>query len=160
RAAATSVDLSGLTITTDANGLPIHGLLVGKPGWRVEQQRTRGGAAPMRGSIAIDTPAFPLPHRIHLNARAPHNRPAVTTRVLGTGKRRVPVAFGWHPYLRLPDTPRSSWTLRLPRRRHLELDDFGIPTGLETTEDVEAERIGRRTFDDLYALERGRLLAL
>ena len=42
-----------------------------------------------------------------------------------TGRRRVPVAFGWHPYLQLPSTPRSQWRLYLPTRQHLELDTLG-----------------------------------
>jgi hypothetical protein len=64
----------------------------------------------------------------------------------------VPVAFGWHPYLRLPGTPRREWHLRLPSRDHRALDELGIPTGASSREQAEAAPIGRRTFDDLYAL--------
>src|SRR6478735_1781715 len=42
RAAGVSVDLRGLRLGTDDNGLPIHGLLVGKPGWRVDEQMAGG----------------------------------------------------------------------------------------------------------------------
>jgi galactose mutarotase-like enzyme len=72
----------------------------------------------------------------------------------------VPVAFGWHPYLQLPDGPRAGWELVLPARRHLALDDRGIPTGAEDAEAEEAAPIGRRTFDDLYALGDDRRLGL
>jgi galactose mutarotase-like enzyme len=72
----------------------------------------------------------------------------------------VPIAFGWHPYLRLTGVPRRQWLLRLPALRHLALDDAGIPTGTETGEPADVAPIGRRTFDDLYALERDRSLAL
>ena len=41
----------------------------------------------------------------------------------------MPVAFGFHPYLRLPGAVRAAWELRLPPRRHLVLDLRGIPTG-------------------------------
>ncbi len=71
----------------------------------------------------------------------------------------MPVAFGWHPYLRLAGAPRREWTLRLPSRRHVELDELGIPTGGEVAEPAEAAPLGRRTFDDLYALGRDRRLA-
>ena len=84
---------------------------------------------------------------------------AVDTTVIPTGKRRVPVAFGWHPYLRLAGTPRPHWTLRLPSRRHLTLDELGIPTGDDAAVPAEASPLGRRTFDDLYALGRDRRLA-
>ena len=76
-----------------------------------------------------------------------------------TGRRRVPVAFGWHPYLRLPGVDRDRWRLRLPARRHVALDARGIPTGAEVAEPSESSPIGRRTFDDLYALGRSRRLA-
>ena len=87
------------------------------------------------------------------------NELTIVTTVIPTGRRRVPVAFGWHPYLRLAGVPRREWRLRLPPRRHLALDPFGIPTGTETRERAEAAPIGRRTFDDLYALGRERRLA-
>ena len=54
--------------------------------------------------------------------------------MIPTSDRAVPVAFGWHPYLQLPDTPRAQWTLQLPAREHLTLDDRGIPTGATTDE--------------------------
>ena len=41
----------------------------------------------------------------------------------------MPVAFGYHPYLRLPGAPREAWEVTLPVRAHAELDDRGIPTG-------------------------------
>ena len=36
----------------------------------------------------------------------------------------------------------------------MALDSFGIPTGGEAAEKAEAAPLGRRTFDDLYALGR------
>jgi aldose 1-epimerase len=160
RAAGVDVDLTRLAVPTDDNGLPIHGLLVGRPGWLVHRSGTRAGTASMNASMAVDAPAFPFPHRIELAVRVREDRLEVTTTLVPTGRRRVPAAFGWHPYLRLPDSPRREWTLRLPGRRHLELDARGIPTGRENHEDGERAPIGRRVFDDLYALEHGRRLAL
>jgi galactose mutarotase-like enzyme len=103
--------------------------------------------------------AFPFPHRIGLRRRRGHQLAPDTT-VIPTGSRPVPVAFGWHPYLRLPGTPRRRWLLRLPARTHLALDRLGLPTGGARAEPREAEPIGRRTFDDLYLLGRERRLAL
>jgi galactose mutarotase-like enzyme len=160
RAGNVDVDLAGLALPTDSNGLPIHGLLVGKPGWRIEGCRTRGGRASFRAAIDVDSPAFPFPHRIEVTVGASDQRLVLDTTLVPTGRRAVPVAFGWHPYLRLPGTPRRHWRLRLPRRTHLALDRRGIPSGGEESEQHEAEAIGRRTFDDLYRLERDRHLAL
>jgi len=160
RIAGTTVDLTGLPLRCDEHGLPMHGLLVGEPGWQVSRPAVRGDTARLRASIAVDSPAFPFPHRIELTITARDAQLSVDTRVIPTGRRSVPIAFGWHPYLRLPTTSRSGWTLRLPARRHCALDSFGIPTGTSAPEPSEAAPIGRRTFDDLYALGRRRRLAL
>jgi aldose 1-epimerase len=160
RIGGTSVDLTGLALGTDDNDLPIHGLLVGAAGWRVDGYHVRGANARLRASIDVEAQAFPFPHRIEVLVTARDGELDVRTTVIPTGRRRVPIAFGWHPYLRLPGTPRRQWLLRMPRRRHLELDRFGIPTGAATVEAAEADAVGRRTFDDLYAFERVRRLAV
>ncbi|HZN12927.1 MAG TPA: aldose 1-epimerase [Acidimicrobiales bacterium] len=160
RAGGVSVDLRGLELTTDDNGLPMHGLLVGKPGWRIGRRGTRGDTTWLRAAIDVDAPAFPFPHRVELKVTARDARLTVGATVIPTGRRPVPIAFGWHPYLRLPTTGRSTWRLRLPTRHHLALDTRGIPTGASNPEPAEAAPIGRRTFDDLYRLGRRRRLAL
>jgi len=160
RAAGVAVSLAGLRLNTDDHGLPIHGLLVGKPGWRLTRTEARGDAAHLGASIDVNSPAFPFPHRIELAIRARDGQLRVDTTVVPTGRRRVPVAFGWHPYLQLPSSPRSRWTLDLPTRQHLELDRLGIPTGASSPEPAEAGAVGRRTLDDLYALGRNRHLSL
>ena len=159
RAAGVAVDLRGLRLGTDDNGLPIHGLLVGKPGWRVDREVGAGASARLRTSIDVDARAFPFPHRIELSITAREGSLTVDTTIVPTGRRRVPVAFGWHPYLRVPGTARSRWRLRLPARTHLALDERGIPTGATEAQAREAAPIAARTFDDLYALGRGHPLA-
>ena len=160
RAAGTTVDLTRLRLPTDAHGLPIHGFLVGKPGWRLGRGRTRGESARCSAAIDVDAPAFPFPHRIELAITLREGALKVDTTIVPTGRRRVPVAFGWHPYLQLPGTPRREWELRLPARSHLALDPFGIPTGESQHETAEAAPIGRRTFDDGYAFAGTRRMAL
>ena len=158
RAGGVAVDLSGLELGTDGNGLPMHGLLVGRPGWRVEARTATRGRASVRAAIDVDSPAFPFPHRIEVVAEVHDRRLTLDTTLVPTGRRRVPVAFGWHPYLRLPGVSRARWRLHLPARTHLELDAAGLPTGASAAESREAAPIGRRKFDDLYALGRDRTL--
>ena len=160
RAAGVTVDLSRLRLHVDDHGLPIHGLLVGRPAWSVEQLTTRDDTARVRASTEVDAPAFPFPHRLEVTAVASADQLRVDTTIVPTGRRPVPIAFGWHPYLRVPGAPRRRWRLHLPARRHLALDPFGIPTGVSTPEAAEADRIGRRTFDDGYELGRARRLVL
>jgi galactose mutarotase-like enzyme len=160
RVGGRTVDLAGLGVHTDDNGLPIHGLLVGRPGWRVLRLTHARGAAVVRAALDVDEPAFPFPHRLEVEARAHEDRLVVTTTLVATGRRSVPVAFGWHPYLRVPGSARHAWHLRLPRREHLVLDGRGIPTGERVSEPGEAAPLARRTFDDLYALGTGRVFGL
>jgi aldose 1-epimerase len=160
RAAGVTVDLDGLPLHTDGNGLPIHGLLVGWPAWTVTDQRARGGVARVVATTDVDAPAFPFAHRLEVAVAAHADRLVVDTTVVSTGRRRVPVAFGWHPYLRVPGATRSRWRLQLPARDHLLLDRVGIPTGDSAPAPAEDAPVGRRTFDDLYALGRRRRLAL
>jgi galactose mutarotase-like enzyme len=155
-----TVDLAGLPLHRDANGLPIHGLLVGRSGWRVERLDVVRGTPRVRATFALDDPAFPFPHTIVVEARAHEDRLVLDTTVVATGRRAVPVAFGWHPYLRLPGLPRRDWTLRLPGRVHLPLDGRGLPTGERVVARAEHGAISRRTFDDLYALTTRRSFAL
>ena len=159
RVGRVDVDLRRRRVHTDANGLPIHGLLVGAPGWRVTHEGTRRGAAFARACVDVDHQAFPFPHRIELDLRVTDRGLDVATTIVPTGRRAVPVAFGWHPYLRVGG-PRREWTLDLPSRTHLELDERGLPTGGAAREPAEDSAIGTRTFDDLYALGRRHRLAL
>ena len=160
RAAGVTVSLEDPDLPVDEHGLPIHGFLVGAPGWSVDRLATRGDTARLRASIAVDAPAFPFPHRIEVSAIVREPVLRVDTTIVPTGRRSVPIAFGWHPYLRLPDGARRTWRLRLPPRRHLAVDALGIPTGDVRPEPAEAAPIGSRTFDDGYALGRDRRLAI
>jgi aldose 1-epimerase len=168
RAAGVEVDLDGLDLPTDPGGLPIHGTLTAARGWRLERLAAEAGAAVLRAGLDYGADprrlaAFPFPHRLAVDAAVAEGALAVTTTLEATGERPVPVAFGWHPYLKLPGAPRASWRLLLPDRTHLALDGRGLPTGQAAAEPAEADPVGDRTFDDLYALGRdpgGRRLGL
>ena len=158
RAAGVEVSLEGLDLPTDPAGLPIHGTLTAHRGWRLERLAAEADRAVLAAGFDYGAwpellAAFPFPHRLTVTATLRGASLAVTTTLAATGQRPVPVAFGWHPYLRLPGAPRAAWRLLLPRRTHLELDDRGLPTGRSAEEPAEADPVGGRTYDDLYALE-------
>ena len=168
RAAGVEVDLDGLDLHTDPGGLPIHGTLTAHRGWRLERLAADADRAVLEAGLDYgDWPellaAFPFPHRLTVTATVEPSGLTVATELAATGERPVPVGFGWHPYLRLPGAPRAAWRLLLPHRAHLELDDRGLPTGAATAEPAQADPVGDRTFDDLYALDgdpAGRRLGL
>jgi aldose 1-epimerase len=160
RAAGVEVSLEGLDLNTDPAGLPIHGTLTAHGGWRLERLAAEADRAVLEAGLDYGAwpellAAFPFPHRLTLTATLQGASLTMATTVAATGDRPVPVAFGWHPYLRLPGAPRAAWRLLLPARTHLELDDRGLPTGKAAGEPAESDPVGQRTYDDLYALQDG-----
>jgi aldose 1-epimerase len=156
RVGRTHVDLRGIPLHTDARGLPIHGLISGHSVWSVTQLRADSHSAVLVASLTVDDPAFPFPHRLEVSLRVRDAGLRVTTMLTALSRRSVPVGFGWHPYLRLPASPRHAWRLHLPDRDHPGLDDRGIPDGSSVRERAEAALVGNRTFDDLYRLRNRR----
>jgi aldose 1-epimerase len=163
-AAGVAVDLRGLDLPTDGNGLPMHGTMVGRAGWEV----TKATANRQRATLATQfdygarpdlLAAFPFPHVVAITATLTSAALAVTTTVTATTDQAVPVSFGWHPYLRVPG-PRARWRLRLPAREHLGLSRRQIPTGRSQHQPDEDEPIGGRTLDDGYVLGADRHFAL
>jgi galactose mutarotase-like enzyme len=156
RAAGKRVDLAGIDLPVDPNGLPIHGNLRGAPFEIVRLEsgrlRTRFDYGARRDLLA----AFPFPHTVDVDARLDDRGLRLRTTVRPSGRRSVPISFCWHPYLRLPSAPRRQWALRWPACRHVEVDDRVIPTGVTTAQPAERAAIARRTFDDHYALGRDR----
>jgi len=156
-----TVDLEGLELHTDEQGLPIHGTLSAQPGWEVVEADEHSFTA--RFDVG-DHPglltSFPFPHELRVEVALAATTLQMTTTVTPTTDRAVPISFGYHPYLQLPGVRREEVRLRLPARRHLELDRRGLPTGVARAEDAEDEPLGSRTFDDLYELASDRRLAL
>jgi galactose mutarotase-like enzyme len=142
-------------VRRDVHDLPIHGLLGAHPGWEVHALDADGHAARLVAELdfAADgalAEAFPFPHALVLEARLSAHELRITTTLRPTGGVPVPIAFGFHPYLRIPRFDRRGWELRLPPRRHLELDAFGLPTGRRTDADATAFLLAGAAFDDAY----------
>jgi aldose 1-epimerase len=155
------VELDGLDLTSDERGLPIHGTMSAQPGWEVVGVSRQSLTARFDFGARPDLLAsFPFPHELRIEVTVEAATLGVATTLLPTGDRAVPVAFGYHPYLRLPGVRRDDVRLRMPDRRHLELDDRQLPTGRAQVEEREDEPLGARTFDELYELGDDRQLAL
>ncbi len=161
RAAGEEVSLAGCTLPHDPNGLPIHGNLFGVA-FEVEQaNETRLVARLDYGAHPDKLRAFPFPHLITVDVRLHPTRGLnIVTRVDPTSDRAVPISFGWHPFLTLPNAPRAEWELRWPACEHVEVDDRVIPTGARTPQGAQHEPIAQRTFDDHYALGGDRTFSI
>jgi aldose 1-epimerase len=135
----------------EEHGLPIHGLLHASPHWRTtSRDETQIRALLDFGVHPELLAAFPFPHTLEIGASLSTDRLRITTTIRPTGTTAVPIAFGFHPYLRLPGVPRAAWLLTLPPRRHLVLDERGIPTGGGGREPGTRFELDDRDFDDGY----------
>jgi aldose 1-epimerase len=135
----------------DPNGLPIHGVLAAYPGWRVTAESDNELTAELDfGSDAKLLASFPYPHVLTVAVRLAERALSISTAVTATGDTAVPLCFGFHPYLRLPDVARSDWVIETPPLRHLGLDDRGLPTGEASEQLAMEEPLGDKAFDDAY----------
>jgi len=160
RLGANSYTAEGTTVTltagqhgvrTDPNGLPIHGVLAAYPNWRVTHHSAGELIAELDfGADENLLASFPFPHRLALTVTLSERTLRVRASVAPTAERPVPLCFGFHPYLQLPDVPRDQWMIETPPLRHLELDRQGLPTGATASQPAMAEALAGKAFDDGY----------
>jgi galactose mutarotase-like enzyme len=142
-------------VHADENGLPMHGLVPGRSHWVREDARADDAAATLVvrldfSSDPLVLAAFPFPHVMRVEVALAGATLGVTTTLTPSGEVPVPIAFGYHPYFRLPDVDRTSWVLSLPVRRQLELDGRQLPTGASRPVDIPAAPLAARSFDDAF----------
>jgi galactose mutarotase-like enzyme len=136
----------------DGSGLPIHGVPWSRLSWSIGTQSVDTVAAAFRWGSPEELAVFPYPHRLALVARLSPRALTIEVSLTADPAGPVPVSFGFHPYLGLPDLPREQWRLELPRMRRLVADGQGIPTGAEQDYPGFAGPLGDTTFDDGFAL--------
>ena len=138
-------------VRADPNGLPIHGVLAAYPGWRLTAESANELTAEVDfGADPRLLASFPYPHVLTVAMRLAERTLTVRATVTATGDKSVPLCFGFHPYLRLPDAPRGEWVIETPPLRHLALDDRGLPTGESQPQPALREALEDKSFDDAY----------
>jgi aldose 1-epimerase len=131
----------------DENGVLLHGLPAARRGWEVEH----ADAASVRARRVWDDGAFPFPHDVVVEHRLTPEGLVTATEVTGD----TPVAFGWHPFLRLPGVERSRWRVTLGSRRRIVLDDRLLPTGESVPWAPPPFELADRHFDEALAEVEG-----
>lgn len=154
--------LEGLHVKRDGAGLPMHGLLTAARGWRVERhlELEEGDGGVLAASFDFGAyprlvEAFPFPHRVEIEATLAGAELRIATTVRAGEEASVPIAFGFHPYLRLPGLERSEWEMTAPVGEQLELDERMLPTGDREQVEIESGPLGSRTFDDAFVAPAG-----
>jgi aldose 1-epimerase len=159
RLGANTYTAEGVTVTltpgqhgvrADPNGLPIHGVLAAYPNWRVTHESPNELTAEVDFTDQDLLTSFPFPHRLALTVSLYERALRVRASVTPSGDQAVPLCFGFHPYLQLPDVPRDQWVIETPPLRHLKLDGQGLPTGEATPQPAITEPLGDNAFDDGY----------
>src|SRR5947209_7636346 len=72
---------------------------------------------------------WPFAEQYEMTYRLSGGTLEVRTSILNRSTEAVPVVIGFHPYYRIPGTPRDQWTLHLPARKSVVADSRLIPTG-------------------------------
>lgn len=135
-------------VPRDRTGLAIHGTTHLRR-FRVERQE------PTRVTASCSIPAepsFPWDHRVTVAVTARGTDLSITTLVENRTRRRMPVSFGWHPFLTVPGRPRAGWRLRIPACHRHVLNDRLLPTGDRVEQPEDRSPIGTRTYDDHFDL--------
>jgi aldose 1-epimerase len=154
RAAGRRVELdqSSPLLHLDDQGLPMHGVPWSLLAWDVIQAGSDRLVARLDWSRSDLLAVFPFRHRLEMTATLASDCLTLETTLIAAVDSRVPVTFGFHPYIGLPNLPRAEWRLQLPALRHFVLDKAGIPTGeLEGFDPFDA-RLDDRHFDDGFAV--------
>ncbi|MEB3031152.1 aldose 1-epimerase [[Mycobacterium] nativiensis] len=136
-------------VHTDEHGSPIHGTLAGDPGWRVVEQSTSELTAELDFASRPELlTCFPFPHLLRLAITLVDRTLTVRTTVTATTDAAVPLCFGFHPYLHVPDVPRAQWLIETPAMRARLVDARSLPTGATDPHPASTGVLGDQVFDD------------
>ncbi|WP_102141254.1 aldose 1-epimerase [Mycobacterium hubeiense] len=138
-------------VRTDQHGVPIHGTLAAYPGWEVTTQLESQLTAELDYAARPGLLAsFPFPHHLALDVTLRDRTLTVRTTVTATTGSRVPLCYGFHPYLQLPGVPRAQWQIETPAMRLRPVNAWGIPTGETEPHEATTEVLGDTFIDEGY----------
>ena len=137
---------------TDENGMPIHGVLPAALPFAIEHET----ASSLDAVFATDDhpdvlEVFPYPHRLRVQASLTDDALELRTTLLALGRRPVPVAFGYHPYLRLPARVAVGRRDRGARARRGSCWTSARSQPASGCVPRSARALAQRTFDDGFA---------
>jgi aldose 1-epimerase len=138
-------------IPLDDGGLPIHGAMPALMRWEVARLSRTSLTARLRWTSGELLSLFPFPHELTVDATVGSGALTIATTLDSIGEESVPVSFGYHPYLRIPEETRSGWHVALGARERLLLDEAMIPTGGREPVPRRRFELAERSLDDAFA---------
>lgn len=139
----------------DANGRPIHGLLLFAP-WTVVNHSHTAEKAEVTSRIEFwRNPQwmaqFPFAHTIEMTYRLSGGALEVRTSIQNHSIEPMPVSVGYHPWYQIHGVPRDEWTIHMPVKTHYVLSDKFTPTGATTPVDLpDPTPLAGRQLDDVF----------
>jgi aldose 1-epimerase len=117
-------------LQTDAAGIPIHGLLTESDAWEITARNESSFTARLQ---FWRYPAFmaqwPFAHEYEMTMRLAGGAIEISVTIRNMADVRMPVAVGFHPYLRIRGVPRKEWSVRVPAGLRVIHDERSLPTG-------------------------------
>lgn len=135
-------------VRADAHGAPMHGVLAANPDWVVTAQSEDSLTAVLDYDGPRLLASFPFPHKLTQKVTLADRTLTIETTVAPTTEVPVPLCYGYHPYVRIPDVPRDEWNLSTPAMRHLPVDERGLPTGAHENRPARTESLKGVEYDD------------
>lgn len=145
-----------IKISRDHNGLPIHGLVLFAPEWRVLRCEAHENGAEAASRLDFwknpDWMAqFPFAHSIEMTYRLAAGTLEVQIAIENLSEQPMPLCIGFHPWYQIPDCSRDRWTVRVPVREHYTLCERLTPTGEKKPADLpESVELDGRHLDDVF----------
>jgi len=114
--------------------MPIHGLLVLSPLWRVTEVAADERSAHVTSRLEFwrypDLVAqWPFAHEYEMTYSLANGELEVKTTITNLGADPMPVAIGYHSFFQIPDIPRDEWVAHYPARVHVIPGEHNLPTG-------------------------------
>jgi aldose 1-epimerase len=114
----------------DGNHLPIHGLLIFANAWHVVTQHASSVTSRLEfWRFPKWMAQFPFAHTIEITHRLQPGSLEIETAIENLSNEPMPLSLGYHPYLKLTDSPRDQWVVHIAARDQVVLSPKLIPTG-------------------------------
>jgi aldose 1-epimerase len=143
----------------DQNNYPIHGTLYFSPSWELVKVEADARSARSvsrleywrHPDLMAQFPTLTMTHRLSGGVLE------VELEIENHSTMPMPVSVGFHPFFRLHDSPRAEWSVHLPARRKVVLNDLLLPTGeFADVPYADPQPLSTVKLDDaLIDLERG-----
>lgn len=96
---------------------------------------------------------YPFPFEFTVTYTLKDNTLNLTAEAVNTGSGNMPIGFAWHPYFGFNSVAIGEMTVKVPRRKKMELSDRYIPTSEFEIERSEVIKLKNTILDNVYTFE-------